>query len=34
MTAPMYMQTLMEKEVDQEKFRVVHERAMARQPKW
>lgn len=34
MTASMYLQTLMEKEVDQGKFAVVHARAMARQPKW
>lgn len=30
MTAGMYLQTLMEKEVDQEKFKVVHARSMAR----
>ncbi|MEZ5566551.1 MAG: nuclear transport factor 2 family protein [Gammaproteobacteria bacterium] len=30
MTAGMYLQTLMEKEVDQGKFQVVHARAMAR----
>lgn len=34
MTAAMYLQTLMEKEVDQEKFAVVHARAMARPPRW
>lgn len=34
MTASMYLQTLMEKEVDQDKFAQVHARAMARQPKW
>lgn len=30
MTAGMYLQTLMEKEVDQEKFKVIHARSMAR----